>query len=85
MYTNSAPLTITGNKRNDLCPICGSGSIEYVQFKPSFIGGDIPRPDSSPLPEEYVEKELEPVQRPHTVGFISNNLIAMIRDETSSN
>lgn len=76
LYMNSSPLTITGNKRDDLCPICGSGSIEEIIFTPSFLGGDIPRNEPQPI-IELVKKE-EPV----APGFIVNNLIAnMIRDD----
>jgi len=75
IYTNSAPLSITGNKRDDLCPICGSGSIEEIIFTPAFAGGDIPR-DQQIQPIKIEEPE------PVAPGFIANNLIAnMIRNE----
>jgi hypothetical protein len=79
-YVNSSPLTITGNKRNDLCYYCGSGSIEYVEYTPAFPGGDLPRPDSQPI---NLPSEEFPVQRPMSSGFISNNLIAMLIDQES--
>lgn len=83
MYMNSAPLTITGNKRNDLCHYCGSGSIEYVEYTPPFLGGDIPRADSDQIPlsvkdtgENYFPKSI-----PMGPGYIANNLIAMLRED----
>jgi len=79
-FTNSAPLTITGNRRDDLCIYCGSGSIELVEYQPSFLGGDIPRPDSpslvlSPLNtgDDYDPSKVKEV----TPGFAVNNLIKM--------
>lgn len=43
-YINSAPVSITGNPINlPMCPICGSGEIELIEFKPFLPGMDIPR------------------------------------------
>jgi len=78
-YVNSSPLTITGNKRNDLCPICGSGSIEYVEYTPPFPGGDIPREGEEVV--QLPESEFPPTQRPMSNGFIQNNLIAMMIED----
>jgi len=92
MYQNSAPLSITGNKRDDLCPICGSGSIEEVIFTPFFAGGDIPR-DQQIVPETLIhaarlaeiEKEAEEINKQVAPGFIANNLIANMIKETETN
>ena len=80
LWQNSAPLTITGNKRNDLCPMCGGPDIEFMEFQAAFPGGDIPRPDSDPIPVNYQNQDFPP-NRPPTVGFVQNNLIAMLREE----
>lgn len=76
-FVNSAPLTITGNKRDDLCIYCGSGEIETVEYEPQFLGGDIPRGKELVIP---IEADKGEDYNPETVpqrapGFISNELI----------
>lgn len=69
---NSSAMTITGNRRDDLCPICGSGQIEMVEYTPSFLGGDIPRPDSPIIPVGLPDDgdDREPDNKPRTPGYI---------------
>lgn len=81
MYVNSAPLTITGNKRNDLCPICGGPDIRFVEYTPKFLGGDY---QESELPIgislKDIGEDVTPL-RPQTIGFVQNNLISMLTEE----
>ena len=42
-YANSYPVSITGNKGNSNCQICGSPEIELIEFKPEVPGLDLPR------------------------------------------
>lgn len=76
-FVNSAPLTITGNKRNDLCPICGGPDIQFVEYTPKFLGGDI-HDHEIPNSADNLGDDVIPANRPQTIGFIQNNLIEMI-------
>jgi len=79
---NSSRMTITGNKRDDLCPICGSGQIEYVEYHPQFLGGDIPRPDMTvilPIAADTGE-EVKSIEQ-GAPGFVHNQTIGMIKEK----
>jgi hypothetical protein len=41
---NSSKISISGNRRDDLCDYCGSSEIEVVEYTPQFLGGDYPFP-----------------------------------------
>ena len=74
--SNSARISISGNKRDDLCPICGSSSIELVEYTPEFIGGDIPRGNSGGIQfnPDSIKETLEEISA-QQIGFISGRVI----------
>lgn len=81
-FVNSAPLTITGNKRDDLCVYCGSGSIEEVVYTPKFLGGDyIPPGVEEVIPKEVSDtgEDYDPKKVKETApGMAMNNTINML-------
>lgn len=80
-FMNSAPLTITGNRRDDLCIYCGSGSIEVIQYEPQFLGGDYIPPGEviADIPEGVnTGEDYDPTKvKPSAPGLAMNNTINM--------
>jgi hypothetical protein len=70
-FVNSAPVSITGNNRPDLCGICGSCNTKEVEYTPTFLGGDYGV--ELFLPPEVSAEDL-PEIKSHVPGFIANAL-----------
>lgn len=72
-FVNSAKVSMSGNRRDDLCDYCGSGQIELVEYTPPFLGGDYGTHDPIPV-EVKTGDDYDPSKVPHTApGFIATN------------
>ena len=82
-FVNSAKVSISGNRREDLCDYCGSSEIELVEYSPPFLGGDYPYPEAIPIPNLSKIKDLgeayDPSKVPqHAPGFIASSLPTLL-------